>query len=125
MIGKKKIVIAEDDPTLMKALSLILDEEFEIYKAVNGKVAWDYIKKNQIDCLITDIDMPDMNGLELIKKMRKSGNNTNVIVTTGSVSAGLKEECKNLGVIDFLIKPYNMFGLKKIINACEEPFIVQ
>jgi len=125
MKNKKVVLIAEDDPSLLKALSMVLDQEFDIHTAENGKIAWEMIKTSKIDCLITDIDMPEMTGLELIRKMRINGFNNKVIVTTGSYKAGLKQECEKLGIIDFLTKPYNMFGLKKIINADEEPFMAQ
>lgn len=125
MRRKKVVLIAEDDPSLRKALTIVLEQEFEIHTAENGKIAWDILRKQKIDCLITDIDMPEMSGLELIRNIRNKGYHINIIVTSGTGRPGIRKDCETLGVINYLMKPFNMVSLKKIINANEEPFITQ
>lgn len=125
MKEKKIVLIAEDDPSLRKAISIALKDKFEVHTAENGRVAWNHIKKNKIDCLITDIDMPEMSGLELIREIRKNGYNCNVIVTTGTTRATARDECMDLGVFNFLTKPYDIFSISKIINAGNPPLTRQ
>ncbi|QTA81120.1 Two component system response regulator, PPM-type phosphatase domain-containing protein [Desulfonema limicola] len=120
------ILIAEDDEPLLTSLSFILeDEQYYISKALDGKTALDIISSfqyssNPVKLLITDIQMPDLNGLELICKIRKIKKNLPVIVITGY---GDKETLKALikvGCDEFLDKPFKPDDIRKLVKKVFE-----
>ena len=72
----KHIVIADDERLQCEMLNQILkqkDPEIIVYMAANGQEAYEYLQKNQADVLVTDIQMPVMDGIELIRGCQKNG----------------------------------------------------
>jgi len=65
------IVLAEDDAGLSQHISEILSEKYRVLAAPNGKEALDLARKHLPDLLVTDLEMPEMNGIELTKAFRK------------------------------------------------------
>lgn len=69
-----KVMLVDDEPFILQGLSVIIDWEQEGYeivrKASDGQEALDYLKENDVDLIITDIRMPQINGLELLEKIR-------------------------------------------------------
>jgi putative nucleotidyltransferase with HDIG domain len=101
------ILLVDDDDALLEISSeyFELKKEYRIITASNGMEALAIIKKETVDCCVTDINMPHMDGLELAEQIRKIDNTIPVIIITGYPS--LKNSIKTLqnGVVDFLIKP--------------------
>lgn len=101
-----KILLVEDDKNLLKILSFYLSEEgFEVEVANNGEDAFSKATTQNFDILITDVKMPKMNGIELLKEIKKVNPETAVIVMTayGSIEdavIAIKE-----GAEDYLTKP--------------------
>lgn len=102
------ILIVEDDKNTRKLLSAILtNNNFNPISVINGYAALEIIEKEHIDLIITDIMMPEMDGIELISKVRESYPNMPVII----LSAKHSKEDKNTGFIvgtdDYLTKPFD------------------
>ena len=112
MQNNKHILIAEDDPGMQTALSFILEDEgYELTTVSNGKAAFEKIQasfqNNQMfDLLITDIQMPELNGLQLIKSISQAGIDLPIIVITGYGDKQTLIELIRLGCDDFLPKPF-------------------
>ncbi len=103
------ILIVDDDDSILE----ISNEYFELkgYRVItagNGMQALAIIKKETVDCCVTDINMPYMDGMELAEQIRKIDNTIPVIIMTGYPS--LQNSIKTLqnGVVDFLIKPVHL-----------------
>ena len=109
---KEHILIAEDDIGLQTSLSFILEDEgFNLTLVSNGKLAFEkiqdaYQKDEMFDLLITDIQMPELNGLQLIKSISQAGIELPIIVTTGYGDKQTLIELIRLGCDDFLSKPF-------------------
>jgi two-component system response regulator YesN len=107
-ISKKRILMADDEQRLldsMKVLIDMLDYEVEVYFANNGKQALKLIKRSDIDLLITDIYMPDMDGLELIREVRKKYSSIKILGISGTGNHYL-EVAKAFGASYVLNKPF-------------------
>ena len=78
-----------------------------------GKEAWKDIKKNPPDLLILDVYMPDVDGLELLQKIRMNNMKTDVIMVTAAKECGIVEQCLRLGVIDYILKPFTYERFEK------------
>lgn len=107
-----KILIADDDSIIRRGLKAIIEknfpEDFSIAGDVsNGSDALDIISGEHIDLLVTDIKMPVMDGIELIKKISTMNIKTKIIVLSGFDEYKYVRESLKNGAIDYLLKPIN------------------
>lgn len=117
MSDKNKILFVEDDRKTIKFALTYLENYFDIRTATDGEEAWDCLRKEEFDCVVLDIEMPFMSGVEIIKKMRESGIDIPVIVVTGRSRLEYAEECADLRVGGYVNKPYSIVELKERIDA--------
>jgi two-component system, response regulator YesN len=102
-------IIVDDEPSIRKGLKVIIDWEklgFKIIgEASNGREALLLIEKEKPDLVITDIKMPEMSGLELIKKFKNLYTHTSYIILSGHGEFTLAREALHLGAFKYLLKP--------------------
>jgi len=113
----KQILIVDDEENAREALSKILTHDgYDVYSAANGVEALSFLRSRQVDLIITDINMPQMNGLVFLRELNRSYPESNVIMITayGEVESYL--EAMNLGAFEYINKPIRYDDLKKIIN---------
>lgn len=113
---KKNILIVDDEQLIVKRVKTILEEYADtVFTAYNGLEALEILKKEEIYCVISDINMPKMNGVELIKKIRAQGNEVPFIFYTGHGNRDLMMEAIKYGAFDFLNKP-DLDGLEEVVS---------
>lgn len=113
---KGNLLIVDDEPLIQKNLKITLEDyASEIYTASNGLEALELIKKHTIHCVICDINMPKMSGVEVIKVLRQENNDVPVIFYTGHGNVELMKEAARYGAFDFLDKP-NLDGLEEVVK---------
>ncbi len=117
-----KILVAEDDPVTRKSLSLILHNfGYEVLSAPDGKQAWDILQKEYIRLVISDWEMPEMDGVTLCRKVRSSespGYIFFIMLTARDTKEDLVEGM-DAGADDFIAKPFNKEELYARIKAGE------
>lgn len=102
----KRLLIVEDEEEIRESLKMILsDYTDEIYECGDGIEALEFLQKNRVEAIISDIKMPRMEGLEFIQWMRNHNLGYPVIVLTGHGDAQMTERALRLGAFDFLSKP--------------------
>ena len=116
----KKILIAEDSPT-MRALidaSIAALGEYETVFAPNGFEALRILPRERVDLVITDINMPDINGLELVSFIRNNPQykTTPLIIISTEGSERDREKGLKLGADAYLVKPFSPEELQKLIQ---------
>lgn len=107
------ILYVEDDEAILEALSLYLSKLFHhIDTAINGVEALELYKKNSYDLVITDIEMPKMNGIELSQKIKEIDKDQNIIISTAFSDSKFFLESITLGVEAYVLKPvdYNVLN---------------
>lgn len=113
-----RILVAEDDLDLneiiVKKLSV---EEYAIDSCFDGRDAFDYLESVQYDVAILDIMMPEMDGLEVVKKLRAKGNLTPIIFLTARDTVADKVKGLDIGANDYLVKPFSFDELTARIRA--------
>jgi len=115
-VDKKKILIVDDDQDICETLSDILDEEgYDVVTACDGQEALEKIRQGSFNLVITDIKMPIMDGMALLKEIEKSHTDIEVIVITSYGNEGQQVEAARLGAYEYLNKPLNLDQLKNII----------
>lgn len=111
MTAKKgyKILIVDDEIEYQKVLSLILsDVGYDIASCSNGNEALDYIENNMVDLVVTDLKMPVVDGVELIKKIKEKYDDVDVIVMTAFGSIESAVDSIKYGAIDYFVKSGEM-----------------
>lgn len=113
--------IIDDDAAVRDSLRFMLesaDRSVRDYDSAQALLA----KLGEIEpgCIITDVRMPGMNGLELIAKLKEKGAAHPVIVLTGHADVALAVEAMKAGVVDFLEKPFNEGALLKAVELALE-----
>jgi len=121
---KLRILIVEDDPMVAHIHKHYLNElkNFEIIKVIdNGLEAFEFIKENEdsIDLVILDVHMPKLSGLEVLKLLREEGSTISVIPITAINDNKTISEFLNLGVIDYLVKPFSQERFNQAVYRCE------
>jgi len=112
----KKLLIVDDEVLICEYLSELLEElADEIFVAYDGEKALEILKEESIDCVVCDVKMPKLTGIEVIKAVRELGNEVPFIIYTGHGSEDLMRQFIPYGAFDFFNKPH-MTGLWEAVN---------
>lgn len=112
-----KILIIDDDHSIRSMLSIVLKNEgYEVIAVESAIIALKKLKKETVDLIISDIKMPEISGIELLRKVKLIDQEIPVIMITGFASTNDAVEAMKLGAEDYIIKPFNLDELKIIIN---------
>ena len=120
------ILVAEDEEHILGTLDFILKKEgFIVSTAANGREALGIIlaekeNANPVEILITDIAMPEMNGIELMAELKSAGLDLPVIVISGYQDRKTEDESLQLGCEDYILKPFNPAELLTSVKATLE-----
>jgi CheY-like chemotaxis protein len=90
-------------------------DKYEVMIANNGKEAINILKDHAIDLVISDIRMPDINGLDLLVKIKKDYPQTKVIIMTAYGSSDVQKEANRRGSLYYVEKPFEISDIRKII----------
>jgi two-component system chemotaxis response regulator CheY len=104
-----RILAVEDSPSMRLLVKLSLEEAgHQVVVAPDGLEGLAVLSREKVDLIVTDVNMPRMNGIEFIKALRKQGVRfTPVIVLTTEVNPQLKEQARLAGAAGWLVKPFN------------------
>ena len=113
----KNILVVDDSALMRRVICDIInsDERFQVTdRATNGLEALDLLSRKQYDAVVLDVNMPKMNGLELLEELRKLKIQTKVVMASTDTKEGAKTtlDALSLGAIDFVHKPDNAFNCK-------------
>ena len=113
----KRILVVDDEENTRIGLSKLLSQEgFQVESAANGNDALEMLGQHKINLVISDINMPDMNGLVFLRELSRKFPSTNVIMMTayGGVESYL--EAMNLGAYEYLHKPVRLDELRSVMK---------
>lgn len=120
-MAKKSVLIVDDEQEIVAVLTELFESEgWEVLAASNGKEALQKIKSGSPDVVLSDIQMPDMDGLELLETIYKSGVDTPVILLTGFRDAKKMQRAWEACVFDFTDKPFNSKHLVSLVESARE-----
>ena len=121
MLNTKTILIVDDEPRTRQGLNKTLDTlangQYQINTASNGEEAIELMKQHKVHILITDIHMPEITGLQLLKIAKEQNISPVIIVISAYSEFEYAQEALRLGVINYLLKPISK---KALIEAVEE-----
>ena len=106
---KRKVLTVDDASTMRKMISLTLKAAgYEVLEANDGPEALDIISKMDIDMMILDVNMPKMNGIEVVKRVRRNDRHikTPIIMLTTETEETIRNEAKIAGATGWINKPF-------------------
>lgn len=119
-----KILIIEDEPLILSSLSEILSDKYDVLTAEEGVSGLSMFKQARPSLVLLDIDLPFLDGIEVLKNIREIDGHVPVLVLTGRYSTVADEMkltwttvCAKLGISGYLIKPVSPKKLLKKIEA--------
>lgn len=114
---KKKILVVDDEPSILELIEYNLESnDYQVSTAKDGQEAFDKVNEQTFNLMLLDQMLPKMSGIEVLKKMRKSGNLTPVIFLTAVDSEDNKIEGLVSGADDYVTKP---FSIKELLARIE------
>lgn len=121
-----RALIVDDETRLVEAFKVHLTEEgMKIFTAFNAQDAISILKKESIDVAVLDIRLPDMDGVDLLLKMKKIEPTIEVIMLTGFASVATAIKSMKLGAYDYLTKPCKITELSSVISKAYEKRMLQ
>ncbi|MGA1931335.1 response regulator transcription factor [Arcobacter sp. YIC-464] len=106
---KTKLLLLEDDLTLSETVIDYFEEQgFEVLPAYDGQEALELVYENSFDLLLLDVNVPELNGFEVLKRLREDDNNVPAIFITSLNSMQSLEEGFNSGCDDYIRKPFEL-----------------
>ena len=119
-MSTKTILIADDSATMRAMLVAIVEAlgDYHIVEASSGFEALRLLPRGPVDLIMTDINMPDINGLELISYLRSNPNYKDIPIFIISTEGSAKdiEKGKLLGANEYVIKPFSPSDLQQLVN---------
>lgn len=116
-----KILIADDNASELEALSKILSREnYQVFETKNGQAALEIIQKNGADLLLTDLEMPELSGQELLRLTKTLKPDIEIVVITGHGTVEQAVGAMKAGAYDFIEKPVQKMALLKVIGKALE-----
>ena len=113
----KKILIVDDESNIRLGLNKCLAKEgYYIEEASNGEEALKLIYNKKYDLILMDVQMPELNGFDVLKRIRKFGNSTRVIMMTAFGTVEMAVDSMKIGAVDFLSKPFTISKVRDVVK---------
>ena len=113
----KSILIVDDEKDFCTVLSdSLLQDRYRVFTAFNGKMALQLAKKEKPDLMLLDIKMPGMDGIEVLRKIKKMKKEIAVIMFTAYGTLETARKAMKLGAYDYVTKPVDLFLLKSLVK---------
>jgi EAL domain-containing protein (putative c-di-GMP-specific phosphodiesterase class I) len=112
-----RILVVDDEDALLRAIGRKLTSlGYDVLLAANGKAAVDFLSEFTFEAILSDIDMPKMNGIELLQTVRTRDLDVPVVLMTGNPDVKTAVQAVELGAIQYLIKPFDLTEVGKVIS---------
>ena len=115
----KRVLAVDDSKTMRDMVAFTLgDAGFEVLKAEDGKDALSVLGGDKVDLVITDVNMPNMNGIELVRALRANPvhKTTPILILTTESGDNLKSEGKSAGATGWIVKPFVPEKLLQVVS---------
>lgn len=124
-----KVLVVEDEEMIRKGIVLTIDwaalDCVVVGEAANGVEALEAVRRYDPNLIITDLKMPEMDGIEMLRRLRDVGNNAYVIILTAYDTFSYAQSALRLGAVDYLLKPFHDGDLENAITRIGQRTVEQ
>jgi len=113
--GRRRLLIVDDEPLILEVLSEHFKAEYEVETALNGADALGAIVRARPDVVMLDINMPRMNGVEVLKDIKQIDDSIAVIMVTANEQVSLAAEALKSGAFGYVPKPFDFRYLNHML----------
>jgi len=114
------ILIVDDDDAIRGMLYDLLSEKYECNTASMAEEALQYLEVERYDAILTDIAMPGLTGVELLRRIQETDSKTPVILISGRGSEEDEQDLIELGAFAYLTKPFNLDEIEEVVQRAVE-----
>ena len=120
MEKKASILVVDDERGVRQSFNMVFKDDYRVFQAESGKEAIDIFAENPVDVILLDIILPDVNGLELIEKLKTISPNSEIIMVTAVKEIQTAVKAIKFGAYDYIVKPFVVEEVKNIIHRALE-----
>lgn len=120
MDTKATVLVVDDENGIRESFKMILKDGYHVLLAETGEEALDIFKKNPVDLILLDILLPDINGIDLLEKLKAMDLNTEIIMVTGVKDIQTAVRAIKLGAYQYIIKPFTVEDIINVIDRALE-----
>ena len=117
MVPRKRILIVDDEPLIIEVLAEHFKTNYDIESAVNGTEALAAVLRQRPDLMLLDINMPRMNGVEVLKDVKKIDESIAVIMVTANEQVSLAADALKSGAFGYVPKPFDFRYLDHMLAS--------
>jgi DNA-binding NtrC family response regulator len=115
MLDRGRVLLVDDERMLRRVLRRGLAQAgFEVVEACDGRAALELLRRERFDLVVSDVQMPVMDGLELLEALPTVQSDVPVVLMSGSLDLRENDDARHLGAFDFLKKPFGLTELQQI-----------
>ena len=115
--SKPRVLVVDDEPNICDLLEELLSRQgYAIETCLNGQEALDKVRSGSYDMVISDLKMPGINGIELIRAVKAESPDTATVLVTGYATVETAVEALRFGADDYVTKPFNIEELRKVVS---------
>lgn len=114
-----KVLVVDDSESIRELVGMTLESEgYQVHKSSDGVEAIDHLAEANVDLVITDLNMPNMDGISLLKEIRKDSSKVGlpVLLLTTESQMAKKEEAKKAGATGWIVKPFAQDRLLAVVK---------
>jgi two-component system, OmpR family, KDP operon response regulator KdpE len=120
LAGQLRVLVVDDEPAILRFLRPSLATQgYVVSEARDGHTALEAIRHKSADVVVLDLGLPDMEGLDIIRQVRESGETLPIIVLSSREAEGVKVKAFDLGADDYVTKPFGIEELLARIRAAQ------
>jgi len=114
------VLVVDDEQSVQESFKIILGDEHRVLTTDGGSSALSILEREQADVVLLDIIMPDMHGVEVLRRIKQMPNPPEVVMITATRTVKTAVEAMKLGAYDYITKPFDVDELKEIVNKAVE-----
>ena len=118
---QRVLIVDDEENTRIGLVKLLAQEGYDAKAVADGFEALEYLNDGRIDLVITDINMPGMNGLVFLRELNQTYPEIKVVMITAYGGVGSYLESMNLGALEYLHKPVKLKDLKAVLSKILDP----
>jgi DNA-binding NtrC family response regulator len=114
------ILIVDDDPGLRESFRLILEDNYALVEAIDGRQALEIVRTSEVDLVLLDIRLPEMDGIEVLERIKALDEQVEVVLVTAVKTVRTAVAAMKLGAFDYLTKPFEEDDLLSVVRRALE-----